>query len=732
VLRIKQFSALAIVVRCAMVLAPGLLAQTPDVDVSWPRIYNVTDGTATLYQPQIERWDGQKLMIAWAVVSYRPMGSRAPIIGSIKFVTDTNVSTTERLVRFGSLTIAESHFPDLPVDQSERLVADLQTRIATGGQLMALDEVLTALDKEDMASVDQSGMSVDPPSIFYSTTPALLVGFDGQPVWSPIEGTNLNFAVNTNWDVIDDPAARITYLRYEDTWLQAPNINGPWTSAGMLPGGLSRLPSDDNWKEVKAHVPGRRPGPGTVPNVIITAQPAELLLLDGEPIYKPIQGTPLFWISNTDSDVFRLGRAGLFYYLVAGRWFSSADLNGPWTFATPTLPKDFRRIPTSHPRSRVLASVPGTPQALQAVLLAEMPQIARVNRVQLKAPVVSYDGPPHFQVISGTPLYYGINTDKDVIKVGGTYYLCFQAVWFTSQNPNGPWDVATSVPEVIYDIPFDSPAFKVTFVAIAQDENPRDEWVTFQYRAGYTGTLIAWGCVVWGTGSSYPPYIGNGRLSPAYYGFSPTYGLGASYNPWSGTYSRGGQAYGPYGGAGASAVYEPSNESYIRSVAAYGPRAPRAITHTWDPRTGTLAATRQSFNIYGNWGSSFVQPGDEWARTPSGSTGLANAAPLPGRKAAPKKSALPKDALTVYAGRDGNVYRRQRNGSWETWDKGGWGDVPRPVGTTGRADRGPTSVTRQLDRDFEAREQGLQRTRGFNSFRQSPSDLYAASYDAGQ
>ena len=116
-------------------------------------------------------------------------------------------------------------------------------------------------------------------------------------------------------------------------------------------------------------------------------------------MYKSVQGTALLWVSNTESDLFRLGRAGLFYYLVAGRWFSSPDLNGPWTFATPTLPTDFRRVRLEHPRSRALASVPGTAQALQAVLL-EMPQTARVNRAQLKGPSVIYDGQPHFQLIA--------------------------------------------------------------------------------------------------------------------------------------------------------------------------------------------------------------------------------------------------------------------------------------------------------------------------------------------
>ena len=105
-----------------------------------------------------------------------------------------------------------------------------------------------------------------------------------------------------------------------------------------------------------------------MPKVFVSQQPAELILLTGEPSYLLVQGTGLLWVSNTESDVFRMGKTGPVYYLVAGRWFSAPDFTGPWTFATPSLPADFKKIPLEHDRSRVLASVPGTDQAAEAVL----------------------------------------------------------------------------------------------------------------------------------------------------------------------------------------------------------------------------------------------------------------------------------------------------------------------------------------------------------------------------
>src|SRR6187401_2801654 len=148
-----------------------------------------------------------------------------------------------------------------------------------------------------------------------------------------------------------------------------------------------------------------------------------MLLLRGQPSYLLVGGTKdLLWVQNTESDVFRMGRTGPVYFLVAGRWFSAPDFTGPWTFATPSLPAAFKQISLEHERSRVLASVPGTPQAAEAVLLAQIPQTARVSKT-VAAPDVAYQGDtPQFQPIEMTTVQRAVNTDKDILKVGDLYY----------------------------------------------------------------------------------------------------------------------------------------------------------------------------------------------------------------------------------------------------------------------------------------------------------------------
>ena len=74
-------------------------------------------------------------------------------------------------------------------------------------------------------------------------------------------------------------------------------------------------------------------------------------------------GTSLQWASNSESDVFFDRRAKQWYVLLSGRWFRAHGLNGPWTFATPDLPADFRNIPQDAPYHSVLSSCRARPKA---------------------------------------------------------------------------------------------------------------------------------------------------------------------------------------------------------------------------------------------------------------------------------------------------------------------------------------------------------------------------------
>jgi len=729
------------------------------VDGGWPRAYSTPSGGRILvYQPQVASWAGKQHMTAYAAVGYESKGATKPALGSIKIEASTRVAVSERLVSFTPLKISEVNFPTLKKDDVRDIVAEIEAAIPDEDRVIALDRVLASVDKSQILPKNAEGVKADPPRIFFSQTPAVLVNLDGDAIWSPIAQNDLKYAVNTNWDLFLHDPTKTYYLRDEKAWLEAAALEGPWGPAGKLPESFSKLPADDNWKDVKAALPGQKLSAAKAPRVFVSTQPAEMILLTGTPLYEPVSGTKLTWVSNTESDVFRMGGTGAVYYLVSGRWFSAPGFDGPWTFATPTLPEDFQKIPLEHPRSRVLAAVPGTQQAAEAVLLAQVPQTARVKRKELKAPEVAYQGEPKFEPIEKTTVSQAVNTDKQIIKVGDLYYMCFQGVWFMAKAAEGPWEVTSKVPKEIYEIPASSSAHNVTYVTVVEDDSD-DEWVTFATVAAYTGIMIAWGCAVWGSGWYYPPYWGWGGYYPYYYPRYPSYGYGAWYNPWTGGYGRTAVAYGPYGGAGVTSRYNPRTGTYSRGAAAWGPYGARGYGEAYNPRTGAYGQTRQGSNVYGSWGATSVQRGDQWAQTArvtnraTGATTRATrtseggaAITRNGPGAGNNSGVVRTGSGDVYAGRDGNVYRNQ-GGGWQKYDNGGWNNVETPQpqrqaatpqsrersstagsqpGTTQTRDRasagGWDSATRdQLNRDSRARSEGAQRTRDYSSYRSSGS-----------
>jgi hypothetical protein len=111
--------------------------------------------------------------------------------------------------------------------------------------------VLASVDSSQVVPRDVEGVKSDPPPVFFSTGEAALVIFDGNPIWSPIEANELKFAVNTNSDVFDDTTSKTYYLRVDKSWLTSHSVMGPWTPATKVPVSFSKLPADENWKEVK-------------------------------------------------------------------------------------------------------------------------------------------------------------------------------------------------------------------------------------------------------------------------------------------------------------------------------------------------------------------------------------------------------------------------------------------------------------------------------------------------
>lgn len=449
-------------------------------------------------------------------------------------------------------------------------------------------------------------MKAEPPPIFISKVPAVLIQTDGKAVLSQVRGVaGLSFVINTNWDLFKVDADGAYYLRSDKTWLKSQSLESGWTKADSVPNLLSRLPDDEMWKDVKGALPVAA-SKDAAPEVFYSEKPAELIVFDGNPALEPVEGTDLEWVANAGGAVFHHKASATWYVLVSGRWFSSASLDGPWVFATPTLPESFLNIPDDAPYYAVRASIPGTSESVEARLKASIPKMAKVATDGSVKVEVTYSGEPKFEPITGTSMSYAVNSNEQVIKVGDKYYVLKDGVWFIGDTPTGPFAVARAVADEIYTIPASSPVYNVTYVR-AYDTEPDGVW--YGYTAGYLGAYLAWDALVWGTGWYYPSYWDYDH-NDGYWPYYPrpiSYGVGAFYNPAFGTFGRYGYVYGPNRGIAGGAAYNPRTGTYFRGGVATGPNGTRGFVAVYNPRTGNAVAARGGQNVYGSWGRSVVK-----------------------------------------------------------------------------------------------------------------------------
>lgn len=697
----------------------------------FPREIRLPDSKMVIYQPQISEWNDHKTLIGWSAVLIKPDNKKDIITGALKFSAATDVDNEARTVVAYNRKLLTANFPTLKKHQVDKLKSDIQRAVSKTPELIPLDLLLATLSGKKNATKSIK-LSFKPPIIYYSSSPSVLVLFNGKPVFAPIENNSLKFGINTNWDVFHDEKNKKYYLRHNKQWLTSPNYKGPWTLTTNLPVELNKLPKNKNWNAVLKSLPAKKTGNSAANKIYVSIEPAELIVTDGRVKSELIHNTQLHYITNTSSDFFYHIKTAEYYFLTSGRWFKTKRLSsGAWKHAD-KLPSDFSKIPADHVKASVRSSIPGTVESKLAVLQAQVPNKATVNRKKTSSKV-TYSGDPIFKKITGTSLKYAVNTRYDVIQAGNTYYLCHLGTWFFAESEKGPWQVATSIAKEIYKIPPDSPMYHVTYVHIY---DYTETTVTVGYTSGYHNMYISNGSVMYGTGYYYSPYwysYSYYPYMPVYYPyFYPSYGVAAYYNPYTGTYGRGAYLYGPYGGVGRGASYNPETGRYSRGVTAWGSEEGIYARLAYNPTTGIYSQSVQSNNSYAHWGNSVVRHGEDWIKTSHYTDDKGSIRKLDtskGGKAVQVKAKEHKAAIArsksgdLFVGKDEHIYKRTEDG-WMKRDGKEWQDIDKPVVSPAIKDKvrkeslNRDSISKnleQLNRDAHSRNYGNSQYNNFQS-----------------
>src|SRR5208337_4721222 len=140
------------------------------------------------------------------------------------------------------------------------------------------------------------------------------------------------------------------------------------------------------------------------PRIIFSKEPAVLILIEGDPVYRAVEGTPYTRVVNTPALLLFNSAAGTFYLDGGSWWMTTSSLTGPWTAAA-NPPQDLNEIKQELTKdeekepSEAAATPPGNPPVVYVSLVP--------------AELLVTQGDPAYAPIAQTSLLYATNSDND-------------------------------------------------------------------------------------------------------------------------------------------------------------------------------------------------------------------------------------------------------------------------------------------------------------------------------
>ncbi len=656
-----------------------LIVTNSLASTNWPKVINANNGSKiTIYQPTPEKFQNN-ILNARAAISVQAKGSSDLVFGAVWCTAKMNTDRETRMVELESIKIDNVKFPDITdTVQINKLKTLLETEIPKWKLQVSLDALIATIEQENPQKSDD--ISNTPPKIVYTDKLTTLVLIDGEPKLEMDENMKMKKVLNTPFLILEDGS---TYYLYGGKyWYKSSAIKEGWTTTDKLPQSIAAIDKQIKEKSKEAAEASKSAdAPKTPPAIFVTTEPMELIQTDGQANMKNIDSTNLLYIANTSDNIFMDITSQMYFTLLSGRWYQSKSLQGPWSYiAAEKLPADFAKIPEGSEKDVVLASVPGTAAAKEAVMDAQIPQTAKVDRKTATC-TVKYDGEPKFEAIEGTGLAVAKNTSSTVLKSGNKYYCVENGIWFVATAPTGPWTVSDDRPKDVESIPASSEVYNVKYVYIYETT---PQYVYVGYTPGYMGCYVYGPTVVYGTGYYYSPWYG-----PYYYPHPVTYGFSFSYNPYYGWSMGVGFSYGcfsyhavyrpPYGYYGPHGYHPPYHPPY-HGGGYYGHR----VNHYGN----TTINVDRSNNIYaGNKGVSTRdinrnQPsvGSRPSQQPAGNSRPSqqpstrpSTQPAISQQPSTRPAQQPANkADNVRTDRDGNVFRQNTDGSIQQRNNNQW------------------------------------------------------------
>jgi hypothetical protein len=215
---------------------------------------------------------------------------------------------------------------------------------------------------------------------------------------------------------------------------------------------------------VKATLALAPSGANAGPRIVFTATPTILVLVDGQPVLKPMEGLNVQRVVNTRALIVQAGAQ--FYLTALNFWYEAPAIEGPWaqTDNPPAFLAQARDAAVATRMVDLMQPEPGAPQP-------KTPPAVRVSTVPMD--LIQTDGPPQLFPIEGANLLQVKNTDDAIFLdlTTSQYYVLLSKQWFKSKSLYGPW-AAVAAQDVPADLAKMPPSALTATHAAPPPESP--------------------------------------------------------------------------------------------------------------------------------------------------------------------------------------------------------------------------------------------------------------------
>ena len=170
------------------------------------------------------------------------------------------------------------------------------------------------------------------------------------------------------------------------------------------------------------------------PRIIYSEVPAILVLIDGKPVLRQVEGTGLLRVINTRALMLFDESSGKHYLRLMGGWMEATAVEGPWAAA--------QNPPASLEKAKDAAV------AAKQVDLLDKPEGEQTDTRPVvyvsatPAELIQTEGKAGFAPIEGTQLLVVKNTSDHIFLdlSSQDYYVLIAGRWFRTKSLNGSWE----------------------------------------------------------------------------------------------------------------------------------------------------------------------------------------------------------------------------------------------------------------------------------------------------